>query len=470
MSERGTRRLSVGQEALWFLYRLAPDSAAYNVSLAVRVRGGVDIGRLSDAVQAVVTRHDLLSSVFFEVDGDPVRAVLPADTVPLLVRDVAGVDEEALPELAARECAAPFRLSTEGALRVVLLRRTAEDAVLVLVAHHIATDATAQWLVLRDLLTAYQARVRGTTPDWPVLRAGYDEHVAAERALLATDSDRLERFWLAACAGSEPAVLPTDRPRVGQAVPSGATRALRFADGLGTRLRTAAAAHRVTPFAYLLGAFQGLLYRFSGQDDFVIGCPTTTRLRPGTRELVGYLVNTMLLRATFDPATTFADAARAAQQRIFRGMAHLGYPFALLARSGELGRAEHRFAAYRIAFTMIAVDRLDPPLPMVPEGRWVGGEIEYRGLRIALLDLPQQEGQSDLSVEMRLGAASLGGVLRYRAELFEPSTIDQLAGHFGTVLAAAVRTPDLPVSQLSLVDDVELARLLSFGAGTASGT
>lgn len=465
-----TRRLSVGQEALWFLYRLAPESVAYNVSLAIRVLDPVDTGRLAEAVQAVVTRHDLLRSVFFEVDGDPVRAVLPPDTVPLIVRDVAGVDEDALPELAARECAVPLRLGTDGPLRVVLLRRTANDAVLVLVAHHIATDATAQWLLLRDLLAAYQARVLGTTPDWPELRLGYDDHVTAERALLATGSDRLERFWLAACAGSEPAVLPTDRPMVGQAAPRGATRELRFADDLGARLRDAAVAHQVTPFAYLLGAFQGLLYRFSGQDDFVIGCPTTTRLRPGTRDLVGYLVNTMLLRATLDPATTFADAARAAQQRTFRGMAHLGYPFALLARSGELGRAEHRFAEYRIAFTMIAVDRLDPPLPMVDEGHWAGEQIEYRGLRIALLDLPQQEGQSDLSVEMRLGGDTLGGVFRYRAQLFESSTIDQLAGHFGTVLEAAVHSPDLPISRVSLVDKAELARLLSFGTGMASGT
>jgi hypothetical protein len=461
-----TRRLSVGQEALWFLYRLAPDSAAYNVSLAVRVLGAVDAGRLAEALEAVVARHDVLSSVFFEVDGKPVRAVLPADTVPLTVREIPEADEEALPELAARECAAPFRLRTDGAFRAVLLRRTPEDAVLVLVAHHIATDATAQWLILRDLLAAYEARSLGTAPDWPPLRLRYDEHVEAERALLATDADRLERFWLGACAGSEPAVLPTDRPRAGQPVPSGATRELRFADGLGTRLRAAAATHKVSPFAYLLGAFQGLLYRFSGQDDFVIGCPTTTRIRPGTRDLVGYLVNTMVLRATFDPATTFADTAVAAQRRIVRGMAHLGYPFALLARSRDLGRAEHRFAAYRIAFTMIAVDRLDPPLPMVPEGRWAGDEIDYRGLRIALLDLPQQEGQSDLSVEMRLGTDSLGGVFRYRANLFEAATIDQLADHFGTVLEAAVCTPDLPVAQVSLVDGAELARLLSFGAGT----
>ncbi|WP_422770149.1 condensation domain-containing protein [Plantactinospora sp. WMMC1484] len=491
--------LSVGQQALWFLYRLAPESPAYNITLAVRVRGALDDAALRRAVAALVARHPVLAAAFAEVDGVPRQFVTapalppaaaaspagasapgagPADdsrapdgtapgSVPWLeIRDVPACTDEGLLGLARAVGAMPFRLGAGDVFRVVLLRRAADDAALVLVTHHIVSDATSQWLLLRDLLAGYRGIAAGGPPDWAPLSASYRDHVEAERALLDSPRrERLERYWRERCTGVPAGVIPVDRPRPERQTFAGATHELRLSAELAARVRSAATAARVTPFAFLLGVFQATLYRYGGQDDFALGCPVATRHGRGLRDVVGYLVNTLVLRSSFAPGATFADAVAAAHRELLAGLAHVGYPFPLLDRMLGAARGASRAPLFRIAFTMVAADRFDPPLPLVPEGAVVGPEISYADLRLAAFDVPQLEGQFDLNVELRQAGASLTGAFRYNTDLFDAATMERLTGHYCRLLEAATADPTRRIDRVSLVDSAQLEQLLALGTG-----
>ncbi len=465
----GARRLSVGQEAMWFLYRLAPESRAYNLVMPVRIRGPLHVPVIARAVEAVVMRHDLLRSVFVEMDGHPVRLVREPGTVRLDVREVPGTDDGRLRALVREACAAPFLLADEGPFRAVLLRRSPEDAALVLVAHHIASDATSLGLLLRDLLDAYHGLEAAGRPAWSDLPGDYDDYVEGERLLLGSPRrGRLEGYWRDACAGAAAAELPADLPRPRVSTFNGATSELRIPDELGHRLRQAAAEVRVTPFAFLLSVFQSLLYRHTGQDDSVIGCPSTTRLNPAMRGVVGYFVNPLPLRSRFGASVTFRDVALSTGRQVMRGLANAAYPSVLLPAVLGLPRDAGRSPIYQIAVSMVAMDRLKVPLPEAVEGESEGSEVEYQGLRLALIDVPQQEGQLDLMVELQQNATRWRAVLTYNTDLFERASIERFASHFGRLVEAAVGNPDGRVADASLMDQTELERLLALGTGAVS--
>ena len=454
----GGRLLSAGQEAFWFLHRLAPGSAAYNVVTAVRIRGDLDLPRLNRAVRAIAERHDLVRSVFTEVDGEPRRLVRDPAVIRLEVREPAGWDRvhEAI-EAAGRT---PFRLADgEVPWRMILFRRATAEAFLVLVAHHIATDATSQWLLLGDLLDEYQ----GGGDRRPA--QSYDGYVEQERQLLASpERPRLAAFWRDACAGAVPAELPTDRPRPTRQTFEGATCKIALADGTASRVRAAAASIGVGPFCFLLGVFMSLLYRHTGQDDLVVGCSATTRRGRGLRELVGYLVNPIVVRSRFGRDPTFATAARAAQESVANGMRQARYPFPVLVRDLELPRRADRSPLFQITFTMIEASPLVPLSKLLPAAT-EGAEIEYAGLRLTQLDIPQMEGQFDLSVELRQRAGGMAAVFRYSTDLFDAATIERLACHYARLTGIAVDDPGARIAEVPMLDEAELGQLLMFGAG-----
>ncbi|MEV7071809.1 condensation domain-containing protein [Streptomyces sp. NPDC091972] len=452
------RPLSAGQEALWLAHQLDPDSPAYNVVLAVRLRGALRADVLQEALTALVARHELLRSRFPGTDDGPVRRLGAAESVRLDVRETPDADDAGLFRLATQAGEEPFRLTAQGAFRAVLLRRSPEDAVLVTATHHIVSDATSQWLLLRDLFTEYGTRTGrpagpGTAPGTaPAPAGGWDEQVRAERDFVASPRGaRAAAHWRTVCTGLRAAVLPTDRPRPSHRTLRGATHETVWQPDVSRRLREAAAGHGLTPFAWLLGTFQAALHRSGCGDGFLVGCPATTRLTPATRQAVGYYVNALPTAARFTPATTLLETIASAQDQLRRGLAHARYPVELLG-GGPL---------FRISCTLVAADRL--PVEGLYEG-----PVRLGGLRADLVDVPQQEGQLDLTVEILQDSRGFKAVLRYRRDLFDAATVERFAETWRCLLDASLDDPDTAVSDVGLVaHDDDLAFLLALGSGAA---
>ncbi|MET8743829.1 condensation domain-containing protein [Streptomyces sp. NPDC004728] len=451
----GTLPLTAIQEAMWTAYRVAPESASYNIVMPLLLRGPVDPAAMAEAVTAVGDRQELLRSVFTEQDGTPVRTAAERALVRMEFRDLDGIDEEGLRRAAEETGARPFRLES-GAFRVVLLRRSDEEWALVTAAHHIVSDFTSRWLLVRDLLDAYAGISTGTAPAWRPIPGSYADHAAEELRHIASEAGRrgADR-WRESVAGAPAAELPLDRPRPVVRSLRGGTVVRALAPATAQGLDAAADDAGVTPFAYLLGVFQALTHRWTGQEEFVLGVPATSRMGKAQRDVIGCFLNTMPVRAEFDANSTFRGTAALAGERVMRGMVNVRYPCAL---------AFPQATVFRTALFLVQMDRMDPPVPNVPPGRIIGPSVAYKGLDIALIDVPQQEGQLDLLLRIEQTPDGVTAVFSYDTDLLDRTTVERFADGYERMLAAAVADPGTRIADVELAGQDETAALLALGS------
>ncbi|WP_107482262.1 condensation domain-containing protein, partial [Streptomyces scabiei] len=358
---------------------------------------------------------------------------------------------------AAEEAGArPFRLES-GTFRVVLLRRADDDWALVTSAHHIVSDFTSRWLLVRDVLDAYAAHAAACSVYEPFSGRQPGAVPAAELAHTASEAGlRAAVAWRESVAGSTPAELPLDRPRPRVRSLRGDTVVRRLAPEAADGIGAAAGAAGVTPFAYLLAVFQSLTHRWTGQDDFLLGVPASSRSGRGQRDVIGCFLNTIPVRAEFGPGATFRDAAAQAGERIMRGMLGVRYPCGLAFPQATL---------FRAALFLVHMDRMEPPVPNVLPGQAVGRAIPYAGLDIALIDVPQQEGQLDLLLRIEQTPEGVTAVFSYDTDVLDRTTVERFADGYERMLTAAVRDPDARITDVELAADADLDAVLALGSG-----
>ncbi|MDH6113779.1 hypothetical protein P3T36_005709 [Kitasatospora sp. MAP12-15] len=440
--------LSQNQEAQWFLHQLAPDSAAYNTGVAVRIRSAVDVPALERAVVELGRRHDMLRSVFTEQDGQPVRLVDAESLCPLELCPLPGATVEELDAAVRARLRAPFLLADAGAFRIVLHTRAPEDSVLLIAGHHIATDAASDSVLLADLLELYRQIRAGGPVGLEPLADSYDEYVIKERRLVSSPLGAvLEKHWQDLCQGAAAVSLHPDRPRPARQSFTGDTCRVIVPAEPTSRLREVALESEVSSFAFLLAVFQGVLHRHIRTADFLIGAPVTTRLSSRSRSLVGNYINTIVFRAAIGGTTTFREAAVEANKQLKKAMAGLRYPFAHLARILAATREAGESAVYRVTFNMLATSHLPEPLQAVLDSTKEDEVSQYAGLRLSAYRLPQQEGQVDLGVDVLQTEDVLVVDFRYDSELYDRGTVEQFAAHFVRAVELATANPDTAVSR-----------------------
>lgn len=427
----GHRPISVGQQALWTLHRLAPDSAAYNDAGAARFTAALDVSALAGAVEVVTQRHDLLRSRFVDDDGWPVRLVDPAGP-RLEVVDVGPVDDAGLAGLVAAAAGEPYDLAA-GTARFRLFRRGPGDAVLLSGNHHIASDAASQFVLWRDLLAAYRSLSAGAGPELPPLSWTWDDQVAAEgRALAGGQRARWTDHWRATGRDAPAGELATDRPRPRRTAYRGGTVTVPVPPALHDRVQERAMALGVTPFAVHLATLQAVIHCSGEQRVFLLGCPMSLRRRREMLPAVGYYVNMVLLRAEIDPSGPAAALVRAAARELRAAAGACGMPYPHIVRA----LARHRDAGppYRIAITQVDA-RLDPP----------HGES---GDPVRTFEVPRLQGQYDLGVEVTRTGAGSALAFRYDRELFDEATIRRHLATYLRILDRIGRQPDTAVGSL----------------------
>ena len=460
--------LSFGQQALWFLYQVDANSVAYNISFAVRIISSLDEDALHRAFQALVNRHPALRTTFAAAKGKPYQRVHEQATVSFEVEDAGRCSEADLNERITAEANRPFDLERGPLLRVRLFRRSSDESLLLLVVHHIAVDLWSLAQLIRELGLCYSAEKHGLRPALEPPRFQYADYVRWESEMLASqEGSRLEDYWRRQLA-DVPTVfeLPADRPRPKVQSFKGASVRFNLERELADKLKRTAQEQNVTLYMTLLAALQALLYRYSGQSEFLVGSPSSGRGRVELADIVGYFVNPVVLRADLSGDPSFRELLARVRQTVSEAFNHDGYPLPLLVQRLQPDRDPGRSPLFQVLFV------LQKPQVLIEEGlaAFLVGE-EDRVMRLGeLVLLPkaieQRAAQFDLSVTMTEIAGELAGSVEYSVDLFDRHTMERFTEHFKILIESLTEDLERPITRSSLLTEAE-NRLMRNWAATS---
>jgi amino acid adenylation domain-containing protein len=453
--------LSYGQQSLWFLRQIAPESAAYHVAFTAQICSAVDVPALQRAFQALVNRHTALRATYAMRDGKLVQQVHAHMEVSFEETDASTWSWNVLNARVLKAYQRPFDLERGPTLRVNLFTQSVQNHVLLLTSHHIATDGWSLWVMLDELRTLYHAEHSNTPASLPLLSLQYTDYVRWQTNMLAgPEGERLWAYWEKQLAGALPVLnLPTDRPRPPVQAYRGASRTFRLNQMLTRQLKALAKTEEVTLYVMLLAAFQSLLYRYTDQEDIIVGSPVFGRDRAEFAGIVGHFINMVTLRADFSGNPTFKAFLRQVRHTFLNAIKHHEYPFSLLIERLQLVRTSSYSPLVQVMFTLQKPHRSEMLAEFfIPAETHT--QVEFGGLTLRPFFIPQQEGQFDLTLNMGEVNESLFGSLMYNTDLFEASTIDRMLGHFQTLLESIVANPEQRLSDLPLLTEEDQYRLL----------
>ncbi|MCQ4206657.1 non-ribosomal peptide synthetase [Streptomyces longispororuber] len=450
--------LSYAQERLWFLAQADPDSTAYVMSGALRLRGALDRRALGAALDEIVARHEVLRTTFPEQGGRPEQRVGPPRSVPLPVLD-ADDGEDTVAAVCRAEATTPFDLASDLMVRARLVRLSDDHHVLVLGLHHIASDGWSLGVLLNELGVLYDSFRRGRPSPLPELRIQYADYAVWQRDWLAGGPlDEQIAYWRERLDGAPVLELPTDLAAGATRSWHGASQPFSFPPQLWKRVVSFAEEQRTTPYMVLVAAFAVVLSRWSGQRDVVIGSPLAGRAHSELEPLTGFFVNTLPLRVDVPDTATFETLLAEVRQSCTEAYAHQDVPFGKLVQAL---RPDRSLGPVPLVQVMLA-------LRDVP-----GQKPALAGLDVEELDLATSQDASKFDLVLDLVPEHDGGLrcrVEFSTDLFEAATAGRIADAFVRVLDTALAGPERPVDRLPLVSADERARLVGelSGDGDAS--
>jgi amino acid adenylation domain-containing protein len=442
--------LSFAQRRLWFLHQLAPDSPFYDESTMLRLRTTLNPVELERSLNEIVRRHEALRTVFRVVDDEPMQIVLPALELPLLFRDLRLLpaterEDEAL-RFAGEDLRRPFDLATGPLLRCALLQLDAEDYVLVLTMHHIVCDGWSMDVLFRELRAIYAAFVTRRPSPLPPLPIQYADYAAWQRErLTGAPLERLLGYWKDKLADLPALDLPIDHPRPTVQSFRGAILRLALGPDLTERIKRLARAEGVTVFVLLLAAFKILLARHCAQDDIVVGAPVSGRGLTETQPLIGFFVNSLVLRSDLSGNPPFHEALQRVRRTVVDAFAHDELPFEVLVEHLQPERSLDRNPLFQVAFQFVnAIGRADS-----------GGLAAASAAKTA-----RGTAIFDLSLTLWEGGDGIAGELEYCTELFAATSMERLAKRLEVLLEAITAAPGQRIGDVAVMPDDERRQVL----------
>ncbi|MER7129142.1 non-ribosomal peptide synthetase [Streptosporangium saharense] len=432
------RELSPAQERMWFLDRLSPGDGAHNMVVCERLTGPLDAGALERALSEVVARHEALRTVFPEREGVPTARVLAPEPVAVEHLDCGG---EPSPEVLAARSNRPFDLAAGPMLRATLIRVGPREHILHLVVHHIAGDAwSIEQILYPELAALYSAFLAGRPSPLAPPRRHHADHVREQRERLADVAGPVREL-----DGVPALELPADRPRPAVRTTEGGLVIHRVPIGLWRRVTELARAERCTPFMALLAAYQVLLSRYSGQEDFCVGTPVAGRDLQEDEEVFGLFVNTLALRADLGGDPAFRELLKRVRRRAFTMYGHAGVPFERLVAELRLGGDPARTPLIQ---TMLTLGNPD------------GGSLSLEGLRAEPVVSGLVSAKFDLSLNVVVFPDHLRLLFDYSTALYDRETVERMAVHLETLLGSVTAAPGGRLSELEILPEAERAALL----------
>ncbi|HKG81124.1 MAG TPA: amino acid adenylation domain-containing protein [Pyrinomonadaceae bacterium] len=455
VSREGPLPLSFAQQRLWFIDQLEPGNPFYNLPIARRLRGTLNVEALREALTEIVRRHEVLRTSFTSIDGQPLQVI--AEPKPLHV-PVTDLSDLPLDEREAetrrqlhKELRQPFDLQCGPVFRVQLLKLTEDEHVLLLTLHHVAGDAWSMGVLFRELSALYNAFSEGRPSPLAELPVQYADYAAWQRQYLQGEVfDQQLNYWKEHLGGAPGLLeLPSDRTRPAVQTYKGASMTFSLPKELSLELKQLSQREGVTLFMTLLAAFQVLLSRYSGQEDIVVGSPIAGRNRKETEALIGLFVNTLALRVDLSGEPTFQQVLAGVRKICLGAYAHQDIPFERLVEELRPERSLSHQPLFQVMFHLQEAER---------------EQVFLNGLNQQGLNQKLETAKFDLLLAMDNGE-TLGGLISYNTDLFDAETVRRMWGHFQQLLQSAVLAPEQRIGELQLLTAAEHQQLVDSNEG-----
>jgi amino acid adenylation domain-containing protein len=439
--------MSFAQARLWFFDQLAPDSPLYNIAEAIRLEGPLSTRLLEESLNRLVVRHEALRTNFANTAAGPVQVIRPAAPLRLTVADASPADVD---RLAREEACLPFDLTADPLIRARLLRLGAQDHLLLLTVHHTVADGWSMGVLYAELGEIYRALAAGAEPGLRPLPVQYADFAQWQRAYLSGEvmAEHLD-WWTRALAGAPTVLnLTADRPRPAAQSFRGARRSRVLAPALLAALNERSRQEGATPFMTMLAAFQAMLYRYTGQEDLLVGSVIANRNRQEIEGLIGFFVNMLPMRADLSGNPTFRQLLQQVRRRALGAFAHQDMPLEQLVEALQPERDPGRSPLVQVAFALQNAPMDDLQLPGVTVTNLAPTGVDTGTAKYDLL----------LTVEEAGGVTR--AVVEYATDLFADETAERLLGHYEQLLIAIAGDPDQPVATLPLLTAAEERQVL----------
>jgi len=437
---------SPAQERMWFFDQLAPGNSGQNIAVALRVRGMLNLEGLQWAFNEIVRRHETLRTAFVTVDGQPRLVIETAAYLNVPVIDLRNLSE---PEresearrLAAQEAGRGFELAHGALLRVRAVQLAEADHLLLLTLHHIISDGWSMNVMREEFFALYQAFKQARPTPLPALPIQYADYAAWQRnSSQGGVLDEQLAYWRNQLRGELPVLeLPTDRPRPAVMGGGGALQPWQLSATETQALKALGNREGVTPFMLLLAAFQTLLYRYSGQTDIIVGSPVAGRVRVETEHLIGCFINPLPLRGDLSGNPTFRELLQRVREVTLGAYAHQEMPLEVIVQAINVQRQLSHMPLFQTLFVM---------------QNYPASDLNEADLHFEVMEVEIQAAGFDLTLMAWEIGPELHGILGYRAELFEATTVDRMLVHFRRLVLEAITHPDQPLAQLAMLPPEE---------------
>ncbi|MBC7574446.1 MAG: amino acid adenylation domain-containing protein, partial [Herminiimonas sp.] len=447
----GRLPLSFSQQRLWFFDQITPGDASFNMPVALRLSGQLNVPALERTFSEIVRRHEALRTTFLTVDGEPVQVIDAAADFPLPLTDLTalphGEREAKVQWLLEDESSAPFDLARGPLVRAALVKLGEQEHVLAVTMHHIVSDGWSMGVLVKEVAALYGAYAEGLPSPLPELAIQYADYAHWQRQWLSGDElARQLDYWTSQVRGAPTLLsLPTDRPRPPVQGYRGATFDFTVPASTTASLHAISRKAQATLFMTLNAAFSVLLSRYSGQDDICIGTAIANRNRGETEALIGFFLNTLVLRSQVDERARFTDLLAASRRSAIGAYAHQDFPFEQLVESLKL----ERHLSHTPLFQVMLILQNAP-----------SGALELPGLRMEPIAGTGISAKFDLTLYMREQGDQLGASFEYNTDLFDAATMERMAGHFTRLLAAIAAAPESRIGQLDMLGEAERETML----------
>ncbi|MCU7495892.1 MAG: amino acid adenylation domain-containing protein [Ignavibacteria bacterium] len=463
MEKREESVLSYGQKSLWFMQQLEPGNAAYNVFFAAKIQSELDVSALRKSLDIIVERHASLRTVYVNNGSEPVQKIQASGMNYFSQTDAKGWKDNELREKIISEAHLPFDLGKGPLFRASLFDVPDGEHILLLNFHHIAVDLWSIVILLSELRALYPAIKRGEKPELEHTELQYTDFANWQKTYLEGPEGRKSLdYWKHQLSGELPVVnLPFDKARPPVKTYNGAVFSFQINNKITNRLKTIVRDENSTLYILLLSAFNILLSKYTNQDEIIVGSPGAGRTHSELENIVGYFVNSMVIRSQVKEDLSFREYLHGIRKTVLEALDHQDYPFSLLVEKMQHYRGASRSPFFDVMFV------LERPHLLKELGLAgfilsdSGAKINIGGLKMESYYIEQKVAQFDLTLSIVEKADSLSASFQFNTDLFEKGTISQMAEHFRNLLTEIAENPQKRISEMSLVSKMERNSLVN---------